>query len=41
MNTEREVGRRGRKGDVEKRISGERDGALESFGNSVGCKFDY
>ncbi len=34
------VGGRGRKRDREERISTEKDGASESFGNDVGCKFD-
>ncbi len=38
MNLERGVGGRGRKRDKEEQMSGDRDGALESFGNGVGCK---
>jgi hypothetical protein len=40
MNIERGVSRRGRKKDRDKLINGERDGALESFGEDVGCNFD-
>jgi hypothetical protein len=40
VNTEQGVRGRGRKRDVEEWISGERDRALVSLGNSVGCKFD-
>ncbi len=40
MNIERGVSRRGRKRDREKLNNVERDGALESFGEDVGCNFD-
>jgi len=40
VNIEQGVRARGRKRDREKQINGERDRALGSFGNGMGCKTD-